>query len=248
MRPFLWKVDWVKSARWLGVARNYVPDTRNRVPLIPDTTARNLIQWNDQCLKFKIEPLTLTCQAAEVCNGSFELIADVLVEWSRPQVSLYQPCLGSNFTGAAWSYSVLFTGLLVYISGTVGSIWLQWRDRYYYIITIRNNGSISPRWHHTACGQWGGRAKSNHGLCSELIKRCAVKLPHRIMVSIDSIQRVIVTHWSRRWVESKLPNFSVWCSSKRRKRTWNLQIRFQKDKSGAADGLLFIHWEIEELV
>jgi len=33
-------------------------------------------------------------------------------------------------------------------------------------------------------------------LCSELIKRRAVKLPHRIMVSIDSIQGVIVTYLS----------------------------------------------------
>ena len=32
---------------------------------------------------------------------------------------------------------------------------------------------------------------------SELIKRCAVKLSHRIMVSIDSIRGVIVTYLSR---------------------------------------------------
>jgi len=28
---------------------------------------------------------------------------------------------------------------------------------------VAENGSISPQWHHTTCGQWGGRPKSNHG-------------------------------------------------------------------------------------
>ena len=29
--------------------------------------------------------------------------------------------------------------------------------------SVAENGSISPQWHHTACGQWGGRPMSNHG-------------------------------------------------------------------------------------
>jgi len=29
--------------------------------------------------------------------------------------------------------------------------------------SVAENGSISPQWHHTICGQWGGRPKSNHG-------------------------------------------------------------------------------------
>ena len=29
--------------------------------------------------------------------------------------------------------------------------------------SVAENGSISPQWHHTTCGQRGGRPKSNHG-------------------------------------------------------------------------------------
>jgi len=106
--------------------------------------------------------------------------------------------------------------------------------------SVAENGSISPQWHHTTCGQRGGRPKSNHGqtmadrkksagllystksmaLLPEHItqirhsyKESPVKLTEKIFPSMRYISRVIINFSNGLRLSSVNPYLvGLWCT------------------------------------
>jgi len=86
--------------------------------------------------------------AGEKCMFTkFQLFSAMIAQWNSSLSVL--PVAWVQFPATAEYFKGFFPGW----SHSANPSWTS----------VAENGSISPQWHHTTCGQLGGRPKSNHG-------------------------------------------------------------------------------------